>query len=84
MNPRRLTFAVSTSLLSASLVVAPGCGKKYVNTGPQPPAPEETVNEGPVEEPSELEEPSAEEAPAEADAEAPAPEAEVDEPAAPE
>ena len=79
MPPRRLSFAVSTSLLSASLVVAPGCAKKMVNTGPQEPAPEEHVNEGPVPEPSELDEPAAEEAPAE---EAPAEEL-TDETAAP-
>jgi hypothetical protein len=54
--PRRLSFAVGTSLLTASLSLgAAGCNKKQtVNVHPD--EPEETVNEGPVTEPEEPEE----------------------------
>jgi len=47
-SSRRLTFAVGTSLLTASLSVgAVGCKKATVNEGPEPPH----VNEGPAPDP---------------------------------
>jgi hypothetical protein len=59
MNPRRLTFAVGTTLLTASLsTTVVGCKKNTVNEQPEPPhvnegpAPEEHVNEGPEEDPA--------------------------------
>ena len=48
MNTRRLTFAVGTSLLTASLAAGTvGCKKPTANPGPEPPH----VNEGPAPEP---------------------------------
>jgi hypothetical protein len=44
-SPRRLTFAVGTSLLTASLATAACADKTRVNV--RPPEPEEHVNEGP-------------------------------------
>jgi hypothetical protein len=45
MSPRRLTFAVGTSLLTASLATVACADKTHVNV--RPPQPEEHVNEGP-------------------------------------
>lgn len=48
MNPRRLSFAVGTSLLTASLAAGTaGCNKPTANPGPEPPH----VNEGPAPQP---------------------------------
>jgi hypothetical protein len=71
MNPRRLTFAVGTTLLTASLsTTVVGCQKKIVNEGPEHPP---HVNEGPT---PEQEDPSVNEGPEE---EAPAEEAPAEE-----
>lgn len=49
--PRRLSFAVGTTLLSASLATGvAGCDKKTSNPGPEPPH----VNEGPEEAPPDV------------------------------
>ncbi len=63
-GPRRLHFAVGTSLLTASLSLSTGCAKPgptqepHVNEGPtEEPA---HVNEGPVVEPAETDGPSEE------------------------
>lgn len=53
--PRRLTFAVGTSLLTVSLVSAACAKPPIVNT--RPPEPEEHVNEGPETEAPETEAP---------------------------
>ena len=62
--PRRLTFAVSTSLLSASLVATTGCPHRTSNPKPQPI--ENAVNPGPqereVEADDAVEEPAGEDA----------------------
>jgi hypothetical protein len=52
MTPRRLTFAVGTSLLTVSLATSVvGCKKATANPGPEQPP---HVNEGPTpEEPAE-------------------------------
>lgn len=47
-HPRRLSFAVGTSLLTLSASLAIGCKPKIVNEGPQEPV---HVNEGPQSEP---------------------------------
>lgn len=62
-HPRRLSFAVGTSLLTLTASLAIGCKPKIVNEGPHEPVhtnegpvdePEEPqVNEGPVDEPTE-------------------------------
>lgn len=50
--PRSLSFAVSTSLLTASLALAGGCDDKQPTVNPAPEkTPEHTVNEGPQPEP---------------------------------
>ena len=63
MQSRRLTFAVGTSLLTASLLSV-GCKPPHVNTRPEVPE-EPHVNEGPTESPEEpdAEEPESPEAP---------------------
>ena len=48
-SPRRLTFAVGTSLLTASLATVACADKTRVNVRP----PEDLVNEGPVQAPEE-------------------------------
>jgi hypothetical protein len=66
-SPRRLTFAVGTSLLTASLATAACAKQPRVNTRPEQP-PLEIVNEGPETPPEEqpaAEEPAAEEQPVE-------------------
>lgn len=60
-SPRRLTFAVGTSLLTASLATAACAKQPHVNTRPEEP-PLEIVNEGP--ETASEEQPAAEEQPA--------------------
>lgn len=51
MSSRRLTFAVGTSLLTASLATTACADKTRVNVRPDEPAPE--VNEGPATDPEE-------------------------------
>jgi hypothetical protein len=72
-HPRRLSFAVGTSLLTLSASLAIGCKPKIVNEGPHQPV---HVNEGPVAEQPDAEEPDAEQP----DAEQPDTEAPVDDP----
>lgn len=61
MPTRRLTFAVGTSLLTASLAAGTaGCNKPTANPGPEPPH----VNEGPAPDEPTPEEPAPEEEPA--------------------
>jgi hypothetical protein len=75
-HPRRLSFAVGTSLLTLSASLAIGCKPKIVNEGPQEPV---HVNEGPADPPTE--EPSDEQPDAEApDAESPTDDPSVDGP----
>jgi hypothetical protein len=57
-SPRRLTFAVGTSLLTASLATVACARQPHVNTRPEQP-PLEIVNEGP--EPAPEEQPAPEE-----------------------
>jgi hypothetical protein len=60
-SPRRLTFAVGTSLLTATLATAACASKQRVNTRPEA----LEVNEGPATDPEE--QPAPEESPAEED-----------------
>jgi hypothetical protein len=60
LSPRRLTFAVGTSLLTASLATA--CADKpHVNV--RSPQPEEHVNEGPEQAPAPEETPDPQDSP---------------------
>lgn len=76
-SPRRLTFTVGTSLLTASLATAACAKPPIVNTRPDEPL--EIVNEGPATDPEEPTEEPAAEQPAEQPAAADSPEG-VEEP----